>query len=519
MTELTRSIAVNDQRSGHRHGTRNGGAGADHDTRAARTEERSVRPSVVFALTAVGAFMAALDLSIVNVAFPDLEASYPDASQGSLAWVITGYAIVFGALLVTGGRTGDRIGRRRTFMTGLGLFVVGSLLCGVAPNVLTLIASRVLQGAGAAFLVPTSVALLIGAYPPERRTQMVALWGGVGALAVATGPSLGAAIVSAGGWRWAFFVNVPIGIALAVIGRRVLADTRAADPGGRPDYLGVVLITAAVGSLVLAISQGPSWSWADPRVATAFVVAVATSVLFVVRSRRHPEPVVDPDLFRDRSFVIANVATLVYATGFFAMLLGNILFLTGVWHYSIMRAGLAVTPGPLVVALVAGPAGRLASRIGFRPLLVVGAGLFAGGLAWYVTMVDATPAYLTHWLPGNLIAGLGIGLTFPVLSAAAVARLPAHRYAVGSAVNQTARQVGGAIGIAVLVMLLGTSESLAAQVTHFHHLWTYCALTAVVSGLIGALIPRPIASGPSPDGLAPPIIGADTDLALANHTT
>src|SRR3954469_13296092 len=194
------------------------------------------RASVVFGVTAVGAFMAALDLSIVNVAFPDLEASYPSASQASLAWVITAYSIVFGALLVTGGRTGDRIGRRRTFMAGLSVFVAGSFLCGIAPNVPALVASRVLQGAGAAFLVPASVALLIGAYPPERRTQMVAMWGGIGALAVATGPSLGAAIVSAGGWRWAFFVNLPIGAVLLVLARRTLNESRADDETGRPDY-------------------------------------------------------------------------------------------------------------------------------------------------------------------------------------------------------------------------------------------------------------------------------------------
>src|SRR6266545_904380 len=281
------------------------------------------RSSAVFAVTALGAFMAALDLSIVNVAFPDLEASYPHASQASLAWVITAYSIVFGALLVTGGRTGDRIGRRRTFTLGLGVFVAGSFLCGIAPNVPALVASRVLQGAGAAFLVPASVALLIGSYPSERRTQMVALWGGVGALAVATGPSLGATIVSAGGWRWAFFVNIPIGAAIVLLGRRVLIESET-DSG-----------------------------------------AVRFGVAFVQRSLHHPEPVVDPSLFGDRSFVMANVATFVYAAGFFAMLLGNILFLTGVWHYSIMRAGLAVTPGPLVVAIVAGPAGKLAGRVGF----------------------------------------------------------------------------------------------------------------------------------------------------------
>jgi EmrB/QacA subfamily drug resistance transporter len=451
------------------------------------------RSSAVFAVTALGSFMAALDLSIVNVAFPDLEASYPRASQASLAWVITAYSIVFGALLVTGGRTGDRIGRRRTFTGGLGVFVAGSFLCGIAPNVPALVASRVLQGAGAAFLVPASLALLIGAYPPARRTQMVALWGGVGALAVATGPSLGAAIVSAGGWRWAFFVNLPIGAVLLVVARRTLRESRADEEMLRPDYVGALLISVALGALVLALSEGATWGWGDRRIVGSFVVAVGISGLFVRRSRRHPNPVVDLTLFADRSFVTANLATFVYAAGFFAMLLGNILFLTGVWHYSIMRAGLAVTPGPLVVAVVAGPAGKLAGRVGFRPIIAVGAACFASGLAWYVVQVDATPSYLAHWLPGTLIVGLGIGLTFPVLSAAAVSSLPAHRYAVGSAVNQTARQIGGAIGIAVLVMLLGTPHGAADAVERFHHLWAYGAITAALSGVLGAFIPKPTA--------------------------
>lgn len=478
------------------------------------------RSTVVFALTAVGTFMAALDLSIVNVAFPDLEASYPGASQASLAWVITAYSIVFGALLVTGGRTADRLGRRRTFMTGVVVFLVGSALCGFAPDVATLIASRVLQGIGAAFLVPASVALLIAAYPPERRTQMVALWGGIGALAVATGPSLGAALVSAGGWRWAFFVNLPIGAAVLLLGRRVLTESDIDPTAARPDYLGVVTVSLGIASLVLALSEGATWGWSDPRILGALAAAVVLGAAFVRRSRRHPEPVVDPALFRDRSFLTANTATFVYAAGFFAMLLGNILFLTGVWDYSIMRAGLAVTPGPLVVALVAGPAGKLASRVGFRSVLVAGALCFAGGLVWFVARVDGTPAYLAHWLPGTLIVGLGIGMTFPVLSAAAVSSLPPHRYAVGSAVNQTARQIGGAIGIAVLVMILDTSSGPADAVGRFHRLWAFAAATALLSGLIGSRIPRPRANAPGavselPDQREPAAV--DTPLVLPDE--
>ncbi len=472
--------------------------------------------TAVFAVTAVGSFMAALDLSIVNVAFPDLERSYPDAGPAALAWIITAYSIVFGSLLVVGGRTGDRLGRRRTFLGGIGVFLLGSFLCGIAPNVPVLIASRVLQGAGAAFLVPASIALLIGAYPPERRTQMVALWGGIGALAVATGPTLGAAIVSAGGWRWAFIVNLPVGAGLVVVARRVLVESERQDTAARPDYLGVVMISLALAGVVAAVSEGASWGWTDPRIVGALVVAALLGVAFVRRSGRHPQPVIDLGLFRERSFAAANAATLVYAMGFFPMLLGNILFLTSVWDYSIMRAGLAVTPGPLVVAVLAGPAGKLAGRIGFRPILLAGAACFAIGLGTYVARVGVTPAYVTDWLPGTLIVGLGVALTFPVLSAAAVASLPPQRFAVGSAVNQTARQIGGSLGIAVLVVVLGEPAGLDDAVNRFRHLWIYGAATAVVSGLIGSLIPRPSRTEAAEiDELAPELVSSDAELLLA----
>lgn len=445
---------------------------------------------VVFVLTALGSFMAALDLSIVNVAFPDLEADFSGTKPATLAWVLTAYSIVFGALLVTGGRTGDRLGRRRTFELGVGVFVVSSLLCGLAPNVAFLIAARALQGVGAAFLVPSSVALLIAAYPPERRTQMVALWGGIGALAVATGPSLGAAIVSAGGWRWAFFVNIPVGAAVLLLGRRYLTESAREPAAARPDYLGVALATVAVAAVVLAISEGPTWGWGDPRVWSALAIGLAVGVAFVQRSRHHPSPVLDLALFGDRTFSTANAATLIYALAFFPMLLGNILFLTGVWDYSIMRAGLAVTPGPLVVATVAGPAGKLAGRVGFRWVLLTGSVCMAAGLAWYAWQVGATPHYAADWLPGTLVTGLGIGLTFPVLSAAAVSGLPPQRYAVGSAVNQTARQVGGALGIAVLVVIVGGETVGGAGVDEFHQLWLWAAAMALLSGLIGATLPH-----------------------------
>jgi EmrB/QacA subfamily drug resistance transporter len=337
-------------------------------------------------------------------------------------------------------------------------------------------------------MLPASLGLLLSSVPVQRRSQVVALWGGVGALAVATGPSLGALLIAAGGWRWVFFVNLPIGATAALLGRRALTESDRLSSQGAPDYPGVVLISTTLAALVLAISEGPDWGWSSAGVVICFVSAVVLGTAFVLRSSRHAQPVLDLTLFAARSFSVANAATLVYAMGFFAMLLGNILFLTSVWQYSILRAGLAITPGPLVVAAVAGPAGRLAHRLGFRPVLLAGAACFAGGLAWYATRVGLHPEYLAQWLPATLVTGLGIGLTFPVLSAAAVSSLHPDRFAVGSAVNQTARQVGGALGVALLVVILGAPSTPVAALTDFRHLWVYAASTALACGFICVLL-------------------------------
>jgi len=461
------------------------------------------RQRTIFAVTALGAFMASLDLSIVNVAFPALEHSFPHDSRATLAWVITGYGIVFGSLLVTAGRTADRLGSRRVFFAGLAVFCVGSTLCALAPSVPLLVAGRVVQGCGAAALLPSSLGLLLGAFPQQRRSQVVALWGGVGALAVATGPSFGAALIAAGGWRWVFVVNVPVGAVAWLAGRRVLVETGSGTTRATPDYLGVVLVSTTLAALVLGISEGPTWGWSSVTVLASFAGAALVGTAFLRRSGRHPEPVLDLTLFRSRSFSVANAATFLYAMGFFAMLLGNILFLTSVWHYSILKAGLAVTPGPLVVAVVSGPSGRMAARHGFRRVLLAGFVVFVSGLAWYATRVGLRPDYVGAWLPATLITGLGIGLTFPVLSAAAVSSLHPERFAVGSAVNQTARQVGGAFGVALLVVILGVPTSAVAASASFHHLWWYCAGMAALAGALCTLL-----SPGRPGGALPATTGA-----------
>jgi EmrB/QacA subfamily drug resistance transporter len=440
--------------------------------------------------------------------------AFPDANRAALSWVVTAYSIVFGSLLVIGGRTGDRYGLRRVFFAGLGTFTLGSALCGAAPSVPLLIAGRALQGMGAAFLLPASVGLLLAAVRPEKRSQTVALWGGVGALAVATGPSLGSVLVSGPGWRAAFYINLPFALLAYVWGRKVLPTPAAKSvstesASEHPDYLGALLLSSALSALTLAISELQGRGLAHPLVWGSLVLVPLLAVAFFQRTARHPAPVLDLSLFRSQTFRIANLATLAYAMAFFAVLLGNILFLTEVWHYTIIRAGLAVTPGPLVVAVVSGFAGRAAARFGFRAVLVPGSAAFAAALTWFALRVGAQPAYLAEWLPGTLMMGLGIGLTFPVLSAAAVSSLSQERFGVGSAVNQTARQVGGAIGVAIMVSIIGEPASQLDALKGFQNMWLYCAGMALLSGMIATQLKPLLAAS-----VLPPV-SEDTLLVAA----
>ena len=318
--------------------------------------------------------------------------------------MITGYSIVFGSLLVMAGRTADRLGSRRVFFAGLGVFCLGLGRSAASPRRSACWSpAGWSRASGRPPCCPSSLALLLGAFPAERRSQMVALWGGIGALAVATGPSFGAAAdhrvrlagassssTSPSGW-WR--------------GWSAAGCSTSSGPAGcraAPDYLGVVLSGGALAALVLAISEGPTLGVDESgRSSAAFVGVAVLGAAFLRRSGRHPEPVLDLTLFRSRSFSVANAATLLYAMGFFAMLLGNILFLTSVWHYSILMAGLAVTPGPLVVAVVSGPAGSWPAASGSARSSLAGFVVFAAGLLWYATRIGLQPEYLTVWLPGH----------------------------------------------------------------------------------------------------------------------
>src|SRR6201996_4601581 len=409
----------------------------------------------VLAVTSIGLFMASLDLFIVNIAFPDLSRSFDDASLSSLSWVLNGYAIVFAALLVPAGRIADRVGRKRVFILGLLTFVVASALCAISPTIPILVAARVLQAVGAAMMIPTTLGLLLPAFPPEQRPVAIGIWSAVSGVAAALGPPIGGLLVQIS-WHWIFLVKVPIGLVTAFVAIRALDEAREPEYG-RPDLLGAAMLALGIGLLTLGIVQGPEWGWTDGRVLGSFVAAVILVAGFLYRSANHHAPVIELPLLRVRSFALANLATLVFFMGFGTMLLAGVLLLTEVWGWSELRAGFALSPGPLMAALFAAPSGRLGARIGQRPVATVGGLIFAGGFALMLASVGPKPEYATSFLPAFMLGGIGVGLTLGTLPAAATASLPPGRFATGSAVFGMARQLGSAIGVAVLVALVDSA--------------------------------------------------------------
>jgi NTE family protein len=422
------------------------------------TEHASVRvaPTKVLLVSCAGAFLAFLDATIVNVAFPSIRESFPDSSIGALSWVLNAYNIVFAAFLVICGRLTDLVGRRRAYVGGIALFTLASAWCAMAGNLEVLVAGRVVQALGAAMLVPASLALVVEAFPGPKRAHAIGLWGASAAVAAGLGPPLGGALVELGDWRWAFWVNLPFGAVAILAARRTIVESRA--PGRRvmPDILGALLLAASLALVNLGLVKAADWGWGSLRVVGSLALAGVLAAAFVWTSRRHRAPVVDPALVRIPTFGLANVATILGGVGFYAYLLTNILWLQYVWGYDVLQAGLALVPGALVAAAVAARLGPLAERVGYRVLVVPGALVWAGAYVWYHERVGAEPAFWAEWLPGQVLSGIGVGATLPLLGSAALAAVPGGRYAGASALVSSSRQLGGVLGIALLVVIIGS---------------------------------------------------------------
>ncbi len=401
----------------------------------------------VLALTSVAVFLVSLDLSIVVVAKRTID---EDLGGGSLlTWVFSAYAIAYAAALLTAGRFADVFGRKRSFLRGVLWFSFGSLLCGLAPTTWFLVIARIVQAFGGAQLSPASLALVLPEFPVEKRTQAIAIWGATGGLAAALGPSIGGILVDTLGWRWLFFVNIPFTLLTVFFGRRILRESKDPNAQRKVDYPSAALGFSGVALVVLGISQSEVWGWLDRGTLGALGAGILLCVAFASRCHRAAFPILDLKLFRLRFVLAANIAGVLFSMGFIGMWLLNTFWLQAVWGYSVAMSGLATMPGPTSAAIVAPFAGRYANRLGHSRVLFVGALLLAFGTFGLNATIPDSPAYLTRYLPWMLITGVGVGLSISTLSSSATAFLKPTQFAMGSALNNTFRQVGTALGAAL----------------------------------------------------------------------
>ncbi|MGW6272447.1 DHA2 family efflux MFS transporter permease subunit [Streptomyces sp. NPDC055060] len=464
--------------------------------------------AAVAVLSAGAMFLAILDSTIANLAVSDMQETFRGASIADFSWVITLYAIFFAALLAPSGRLADAVGRRTLYSAGVGIFTLASLSCALAPNLPFLLVSRAVQGAGAAAMIPASLAVILFDTPPVRRMAAIGLWSASGSAAAAIGPCLGGVLIDAFGWRTVFLINVPLGLAL-MAGVRAVQKTRP--PAGRvPDVLGSLALALGMGGVVLGVTQGSDWGWSDPRTLGCLLAGVAVLAYGVLRARTQPVPAIDTALWRSRTFSLANVVSFFYGAALYAWLLCGVLFLVNIWRYSELKAGFVLSPGAVFSALAAIGIGRVLGKRASPRLMVCGGCLLIVGVGvWLVAVLPAEPHLLDLWMPTTIISGFGMGAVSTGVSTAAALSVPPEQFAGATGLNMAARQVGGALGIAVLASILAGADT--STTTPFAHVLLFCTVTAGIAGLAGlglSMKPRP--PKPSTPATAAPTRGATT---------
>lgn len=417
------------------------------------------RAPLAVGLGSAAVFFVALELTIIAIALPDISDSFPDATRATLSWVFTAYNVGVAAFLLIGGWLAERYGRRRLFVTGLIVFVIGSMAAGFAPSVALLIGARAVQAIGGALLIPASLAVALQAMPEDRHDVAIAIWGAMAGLAAAIGPTLGAVLVDGIGWRSVFLVNVPLALGVAVAAAFKIEESKDPDIAPRVDLVAVPAGAAALGLLVFIVVAAETIGWFTPLTIACASAAAILLGLFVLRSLWHPTPVFDIEIARTRSFAIGSLGTLLFVAGFTGWLVFAPTFLTDVWGYSVFRAGFAIAPGPLVMAVVARPAGRAAGRFGHGPVITAGALAATAATLWWLSWIGPEPDYVKTMLPGMLLLGAGVGAGFPMLTAVSMSEVPPRRYAMGAAGSTTVRQVAMAVGIAVVAAIVGSPNA------------------------------------------------------------
>jgi EmrB/QacA subfamily drug resistance transporter len=418
--------------------------------------EKRTNPWIVVAVLVSGFFMIMLDTTIVNVAIPAMSAGL-NTTLDQILWVLNSYILVYAVLLITAGRLGDLYGQRNLFAVGLAIFTFASALCGIAQDANQLIAARVLQGVGGALLVPQTLAILTSLFPPERRGAAFGVWAGVAGLATLAGPTVGGAIVTYIDWRWIFFVNVPIGIVALVATFVIVPDLR---PGRRHgwDIVGIFLATAGLFGVVFGLIEGERFNWGQ---IGSYVVTIpeviglgaVLLVLFVIWERFQAEPLVPLSLFEERNFAVSNWIAASIAFGMMSLFLPIVIYLQSVRDFSALTAGLTLAPMSLTSMIVAPFAGRMADRIGGKYILLTGVFTFAIGFGTLTFVAGPDSTWINFLVPA-IVAGAGMGMTFAPMTTVAMRNISPSMAGAASGVLNTTRQVGAAVGSAVVGALL-----------------------------------------------------------------
>ena len=462
----------------------------------------------MLALVSGAMFITTLNFSIIVVAFPELEETFADVEREQLSWALTAYAIALAAMIVPSGWLADRFGRKRMFLAGVAVFTAGAALVAVSPNVVLLVVARAVQGAGSAMLGPAAVALVLAAVPFNRRSTAVGAFSAVAGLAAALGPVIGGALIEVTTWRWTFTLNVPIGIITLLAGLLLLTESEPRRGAGRPDLLGAGVLMFGVTAFAFGIVQSEPWGWADLRVIGSLVAAAALVAWFVERCRVHASPIVPLELFSNRNYTLANAIASVNSGSFSALYLGLVLFLTEVWEFDPLDAGLALALIPAIAAPLSLLSGRLADRFGHRALLVPGALLWACSMVWVLLALGRSTQLVTVWVPAIGLYSVGVGLSFAAVEGAAVHGLPDRHLATGSAVHRIFNEIGSTLAIAVGIVLVSSTDP-EISLGGFRSLFVMMAVAGVVVAFLALGIDtrprhttdvRQSATGRSPEG-------------------
>ncbi len=392
-------------------------------------------------------FMIMLDNTVVNVALPTIQRDLGSSISG-LEWTINGYTLSFAVLLATGGRLGDIFGRRRAFLFGVVVFTLASATAGFATETWMLVASRVVQGIGAGFMMPATLSIITDAFPAPERGKAIGTWAGVSALALAVGPVLGGFLTEHVSWQSIFFINIPVGIGAVVAALFAVRESRDETVGKEVDYLGVATISVALTALVLSLVEGNSWGWGSPRILGLLAVAVVFAVAFVIVERRVKVPMVEFPLFGSRDFVGANLIAFIVSFAMLGMFFFLALYMQNILGYSPLEAGLRFLPTTLMIVVVAPIAGRLTDRIGPRWPITVGLSLVTLSL-FLQTRITVDTTYNDLW-PAFVLMGIGIALTMSPMSTAAMNAVSATKAGIASGLLSMSRMVGGTFGVAAI---------------------------------------------------------------------